>query len=307
MTSGFCFVWRGWRAVFGAFVGLGLVAFGFTGSAQAQLKEADYALPDELPPCLAFEGEPSAVRADCERLILDDATLPGVRRLARFQRARIVNRDDDAKLVEALKPFDFTGAPFALRGYTSVPVGQACYRLGDYACTRTNYDFAMFAGRLNYYGMRAYAEAIHKSDPPIDYVARLASFVKREQEGKTELAGYSQNLMIVMAALLELKDRQSERKDTLIELGRAKISDAAIANEVCWSLVTDLAAAFDAQMACNAAVRLAPGNGSLLDSRAVMHFALGDFVLFAHAWFSIALRGSSTSCAVRSARIGVTE
>jgi len=191
--------------------------------------------------------------------------------------ARVVNKDDNAKLAAALKAFDFSGAPVGIRGYTSVPTGMACYALEDYECTRTNYDMALLTGRLNFYGLRAYAEAIHKTNPPVDYLAELKSLAEQSQQGKTELTQATQNIMIVRAALLEFKDRQSERKNVLTELGRAKIYDAPIANEVCWSLVTDLAAAFDAQIACNTAVRLAPGSASLLDSRAVMHFALGDF------------------------------
>ena len=255
---------------------LGAAGLGLHGTAQAQ-NEADYKLPDPLPPCLSFKGDDETIKADCERLILDDSTLRGVVKVARFQRERIVYKADRPKLRDALNAIDFSDAPLGTRGYLSVQRGQVCYSLKDYECTRRDYETGLYAGSLNILGLQAFAFSITQTNAGDRYLAALDDVVEKEQVNKAGLTPFSQNVTIVQAYILNNLGRKSSRLAKLRKLAGEKIHSAPLANAVCWPLVTVYDKAFEAQSACNTAARLAPNNPGLLDSRAVMHFALGDY------------------------------
>jgi len=255
---------------------LGAAALGLHGTAHAQ-GAGDYKLPEPSPPCLAFKGSDEGIKADCERLILDDSTLRGVVKLARFQRARIVYKADRAKLRDALNAIDLSDAPLRTRGNLSVQRGQVCYSLKDYKCTRRDYETGLYAGSLNSLGLQAFALSITETNTGDKYLPALEELVEKEQVNRTGLTPFSQNVTIVQAYILNNLGRKSARLAKLRKLAAEKIYGASLANAVSWALVTQHDKAFEAQSACNTAARLAPNIPGLLDSRAVMHFALGDY------------------------------
>ena len=258
------------------FAVLGAAGLGLHGTAQAQ-GAADYTLPQPLPPCLAFKGSDEAIKSDCERLILSDSTPDGVVKVARFQRAMIVYKADRAKLRDALNAIDISDAPISIRGVLSVSRGEVCYGLKEYECTRKNYETGFLAGKLNPAGLQAFALSITETNKGDTYLKYLDDAIEREQVNTAALKPFSQNAAFVQAAILNNLGRKPERLTKLRTLAGEKIYDPLIANAVCWAMVTEYNKAFEAQSACNAAVRLAPNASGLIDSRAVMYFALGDY------------------------------
>ena len=214
---------------------------------------------------------------DCERIILDDTTPEGLRKLARIERAigRLGTTTDNAALRSALEAVDISDAPMDLQGYKGLWLGMACHQLQDYGCAASQLDVAMVGGHLRFDLLSYFVDAIFRSgsaDRAMElFDDRLGSNPPEER--------FHQSLLLVQALLLERlgPSRDQDRIAKLRSLAQLDIKVDRVANQVCWNLVTDHGDAKSAQSACNAAVRLAPADAANLDSRAVMHFTLGDY------------------------------
>lgn len=270
-------------AIVARFLGFaGLVSIGLCGQALAQETASSnenaesYDFPDPLPACFGSVPEDERL-ADCERIILDDSANQGLRKLARFERATWLYREDPGALKTALEKIDLSNAPTRVQGYKSFLLGSSCYDLEDYNCSLNQFDAAMQSGRLPYDFYDEFVNSIIYANAVSNAIALIDQRLEEDREGTGYKGNYSHAILIIKSRLLEWSKRMAQRNTVLKELAGLELDVHRIANEVCWDLVVDYGEPSSAQSACNTAVRLAPTNASNLDSRAVMHLAFADY------------------------------